>query len=214
MWDYILDAGAEGIARTLNEDIRAYRDLGISGITSIQIQRNACPSSIAMTVMGKTLWNDSADFDEIRRELYAHTFGEEYTDVMCDYFSALSRAFNVGIMRGVATLDKDEFRRNMNAALCAMDSFGEVIEKNLDREDPCQRDSWRYLAHHRRAYSLIGRAVLLILDGKRTEGEALIAEAGNYVWENEREIQAVFDGRNFDYTTKEQILIDKAPTVV
>lgn len=208
MWDHILDAGGEGIAHVLYEDINAYDDLGFNGHISCQLQRNAFPTSIVMTTMAKKLWNTDADFDTIRRELYERTFGEDMTDIMCEYFSTLSRAFDIGVIRNLKVFDPAEVRRNMQAAVDAMDTFGDIIEQNLNREDPTQRESWKYLIHHRRMYLPVGRAILLILDGRRPEGEALIEEAIRYAWEVEDEIQPVLDTMYFYRMISERITID------
>ena len=90
-----------------------------------------------------------------------------------------------------------------------MEAFGEVIEKNLDRPDPCQRESWKYLVHHRHAYTLIGKAILLILDGNRTDGNALRDEAARYIFEHEDEVQPVLDSLYFRDITDWRITIDR-----
>ena len=80
MWDHILDAGGEGIARVIHDDIINFESLGMNGYISCQLQRNAFPTSVAMTVMGKTLWSSKTDFDATRKKLYANSFGEENAD--------------------------------------------------------------------------------------------------------------------------------------
>ncbi|MBR2343270.1 MAG: DUF4838 domain-containing protein [Clostridia bacterium] len=209
MWDHMLDAGGEGIARVLYDDIGTYDALEFNGHISCQLQRNAFPSSIVMTTMAKRLWNKNADFDEIRRELYAKTFGEDMADVMCEYFATLSRAFDVGVIRNLKFFDMDEARRNFEAAVAAMDAFGPIIEENIEkRTDKAQRESWIYLRHHREMYSRVGRAILLIIDGNRPEGERLRDEAIRYAWEHEDDIQPVLDTMYFFRMIRERITID------
>ena len=70
MWDHILDAGGEGIAKIIYKDVKNFKNLGLNGYISCQLQRNSFPTSIAMTVMGKTLWNNDTDFDKVKKELY------------------------------------------------------------------------------------------------------------------------------------------------
>jgi hypothetical protein len=57
MWDHLFDAGGEGIARVLYEDIGNYAPLGLEGLISCQSQRNAFPTSLSMTVMSKSLFD-------------------------------------------------------------------------------------------------------------------------------------------------------------
>jgi len=208
MWDHILDAGQERIAKTIYDDAINISSLGMNGFISCQLQRNAFPTSIAMTVMGKTLWNTDSDFDKIRRKLYAGTFGEDMTDKMCEYFSVISRAFDIGAIRNLKDFDKEEFYRNMKEAVKAMDDFGDVIEKNLSRANPTQRESWKYLLHHRCMYTLVGRAILLILDGNEAQGKEFIEKAINYAWKVEDDIQPVLDTMYFSRMINERITIN------
>lgn len=208
MWDHILDASQERIARTIYDDVRNIGALGMNGFISCQLQRNSFPTSIAMTIMGKTLWNTDTDFEKTRRKLYAGTFGDDMTDVMSEYFSTISRAFDIAAIRNLKDFDAKEFRVNMKDAVAAMDNFGEIIEKNLTRTEPAQRESWKYLLHHRYMYTLVGRAILLILDGKREDGKELIEKAIQYAWEVEDDIQPVLDTMYFCRMINERITID------
>ena len=211
MWDHILDAGGEGIARVLYDDIGTYDALGFNGHISCQLQRNAFPSSIVMTTMAKRLWDKNADFDDIRRELYKKTFGDGSEDIMCEYFSTLSRAFDIGVIRNLKFFDMEEARANFVLAVEALDAFGSVIEENIAKcTDTTQKKSWEYLRHHREMYSRVGRAILLIIDGKRPEGEVIRDEAIQYAWEHEDDIQPVLDTMYFFRMIRERITIDSA----
>ena len=209
MWDHILDAGAEGIARVLYDDIGTYDALGFNGHISCQLQRNAFPSSLVMTVMATRLWNKDADFDTIRRDLYAKTFGEDMRDAMCEYFSTLSRAFDIGIIRNLKAFDMNEARANFERAVVAMNEMEPIIEKKIEETaDKVQKESWKYLLHHKKMYETVGRAILLIIDGRRPEGDVLIEEAIRYAWEHEDDIQPVLDTMYFFRMIHERITID------
>lgn len=208
MWDHILDAGGEGMARVLFNDIAAYQGLEVNGHVSCQLQRNAFPSSIVMTTMAKKLWNKDAKFDEIRKELYEKSFGADMAEAMCEYFSVLSRAFDIGAIRNLKDFEIDEVKRNMKAAIQSMESFASVIEANLNRANAVQRESFKYLIHHKNMYKPVAEAILLILDGKRPEGNALLEKAIGYAWEHEDDIQPVLDTMYFGRMIRERITID------
>lgn len=209
MWDHILDAGGEGIAKIAYNDIRNFDSLGINGLISCQLQRNAFPTSIAMTTMAKTLWNDDADFDEIRRSLYAAAFGDDALDALCNYFSVLSDAFDIGAIRGQRITDRAVFKAKMEKALQLMEEFKEVIAAHLQVADPCHKESWEILNLHRQAYSLVGQAIAAKLNFDEEQGNALIEAAHAFIWDNEDKLQSVLDTMYFYRMTKERITVNK-----
>ena len=142
MWDYMLDAGGERIAKVLNTDFKNMRNLGMNGLISCQIQRNFFPSSVAMTTMARTLWNNNVAFDAVRRKLYADSFGKDAVDELCNYFKALSDAFDIAALKGEKPCDVAKMRSDMENCIKVMDSFKKTIEKNNNTENPAHRESW------------------------------------------------------------------------
>ncbi len=211
MWDYVVDAGAEGMARVLYEDIRSFDSLGIDGYISCQLQRNTFPTSIAMTVMGKTLWNREVSFDEVKRELYEASFGVDAAERMGTYFATLSRGFDIGAMRSQRPMENEEKIRNMRDALRAMEEIAPFIEAHLDDEDPCRRECWMLADMNRRIYSLIGQSVLVRLEeGDLEKAEKLRLEAVQFAYENEDVMQGAFDCFFFDRKSKSRFNLESA----
>ncbi len=207
MWDHLLDAGGEGISRIISTDIKHLGGLGMNGYISCQLQRNAFPTSLAMTVMAKTMWNDKAEFEDIRRNLYAASFGEDSVELLCEYFSALSEAFNIGIVRCQKEYDRDEYRKKAERAIELMENFGKEIEKHKDLRDECRRKSWEYLEYHRNAYIPVGKQILARLDHNKELAEKYAAEAGDYIMRNEDAVQPVVDTMYFDRIIKTRVTV-------
>ena len=205
MWDHILDAGNEGIARVIYDDIRNLESLGMNGFISCQLQRNSFPTSIAMTVLGKTLWNNDTNFEEVRRELYAASFGEDMADTMCEYFSTLSKGFDIGCIRAQKPYDKESFRADMLAALSAIESMNPIIAAHLDEKDPCRKECWSILPIHSELYTLIGHSILARLDGDVEKSDRIRSQATLIAWQREDEIQGMLDCLFFDQMTKTRI---------
>ncbi len=205
MWDFMLDAGGEGIARVINTDIKNCDNLGVNGYISCQLQRNAFPSSIGMTSIAKTMWNSNTDFEAMRRKLYAATFGEDAVDKLCEYFSTLSDCFKMGVIRAQVPYNSEEVKADMKRAKKTMDDFGTVIDAHLDVNDPCQKDSWRYLAIHRVMYSLIAESIYERLCGNYEKANELKNQATNYSFAHEDETQPVLDTMFFDRMMNERI---------
>ena len=207
MWDHILDAGGEGISKVIYEDMKRLGALGFSGFISCQLQRNTFPTSLAMTVMAKTLWNSDADFEEMRRELYEASFGKDCVDVLCNYFQTLSDAFDIGAIQGQKKVDSNEFRNKVEKAVTLMENFGGVIAENREKGNECQKASWGYLEHHRNAYIPIGKEIIAKLDGDEASAKKYFDTAIEYVMTHEDEIQPVFDAMFFSEIGKERITV-------
>lgn len=209
MWDHLLDAGGEGIARVLHDDIQHFDALGIDSFISCQLQRNSFPTSIAMTVMAKTLWNQNTDMDAVRQELYTAAFGADMAERMKDYFSTLSRGFSIGAIRSQVPIARDTFCHDLQEAVAAMDGMAPVIEEQVALQtDPCRRESWELLAHHARIYGTLGRSILASLAGNKEEGERLRAASVRIAWECEDAVQGALDCHFYDEVTRERINLD------
>ncbi len=208
MWDHILDAGGEGIAKIIHKDIKNFSSLGICGYISCQLQRNAFPTSIAMTTMAKTLWDTECDFDEIRRELYGASFGEEWVEELCSYFSTLSLGFDIGALRSQSKISPDLRRENICVSIDKMEKFLPVIEQNLSAENPCHRESWELLYLHNKIYHTLGLSILAHIDGDPDRSEELRQRSAMIVWENEDKLKCVLDSQYYELMTKLEINLD------
>lgn len=193
MWDHVLDAGGEGIAKVIYQDIKNFDNLGMNGYISCQLQRNAFPTSIAMTVMANTLWNRDTNFEQLKRELYAASFGTDKVEELCAYFECLSDAFDIGAIRCFKKMDPEVFIGKMEQALRAMDDFESTVDFYQDAENACHRESWKLLKLHKEIYYLLGKSVIAKLKGDKEEGSRLQEEAIKLAWKKEEQIQAVID---------------------
>ncbi len=197
MWDYLLDAGGERIAKVLNTDIKNMKGLGMNGLISCQIQRNFFPTSVAMTAMARTLWNSNVDFDAMRRKLYADSFGKEAVDELCNYFSTLSDAFDIAALKCEKPCDTAKMRADMENCIKLMDSFKSTIKKYKNTENEAHSESWKYLEHHSTMYSYIAQSVIENIDGNLEKAKELRAKSYTYCFENEDFVQPVVDAWNY-----------------
>lgn len=197
MWDYMLDAGGERIAKVLHTDIKHMKGLGMNGLVSCQIQRNFFPTSVAMTTMARTLWNKDVDFDSVRRKLYADSFGAQAVDELCSYFSTLSDAFDIAAIKLEKTIDNSKMRAAMENCIELMDNFKKTIEKYKNTENEAHRESWEYLELHGDMYSDFARAIIENIDGNIEKSKEYRTRAYDYCFRNEDFLQPVVDGWNF-----------------
>ncbi len=205
MWDHLLEGGGEGLAKIIMQDIKNLMPLGMNGYISCQLQRNAFPSSICMTVLAKTMWDNKTDFQKIRTELYEASFGSDSVKELCDYFETISDCFDVAIMKDEAsghdvidtTIDKSAdvaiLRAKMVKVIKVFEDFLPVIEKHLTVGDACQNDSWMYLKLHNHIYGVLAKSILERIDGNEEKAKQLCDESIRFAYENEDFLQPVFD---------------------
>ena len=204
MWDHLFDAGGEKIARVLYDDIRNYDSLGLGGLVSCQLQRNSFPTSLAMTTMGKTLWDSSVDFDRLKRDLYAAAFGEENASAVGLYLSTLSRCFDTGAIRFGMKLPEGKLEILLNEALSVMRVFGDTVKENLNAADPCHRKSWELLEIHARIYTRVAESFLAKLAKDDDKAEQIMNDACRIAWAEEDALSDVLDTNFFDDVMKKR----------
>lgn len=211
MWDHILDAGGECIAKVLHQDIKNFTGLGVNGFISCQLQRNTFPTSIAMTTMAKTLWNVNTNFDDVKKELYTASFGEEDCDYLCNYFATLSRGFDIGAIRSQVEVDREQFKKDMRAAVKAMEDIEPLIASRIATvTNPCHKASWELLELHRQIYLTLGRGIVIRLDGDIEGGNKLRDESVELAWKLEDKIQPALDTMFYYAMTNERINLEGA----
>lgn len=211
MWDHILDAGGECIAKVLHQDIKNFTGLGINGLISCQLQRNTFPTSIAMTTMAKTLWNTNTDFNDVKKELYTASFGEQDCDTLCEYFATLSRGFDIGAIRSQVEVDREQFKKDMRAAVKAMEDIEPLIASRIATvTNPCHKASWELLELHRQIYLILGRGIVIRLDGDIEGGNKLRDESVDLAWKLEDKIQPALDTMFYYAMTNERINLEGA----
>ena len=208
MWDFILDAGAESISKIIYDDVRNLKGIGINGFVSCQLQRNFFPTSLAMTVMGKTLWNTDADFEDIKRDLYISTFGKDADEKMLEYFSLLSDAFDIGSLRSQKPFDKEVLRSKLTKAIDSMNEIEAYIKERKVSADPVRREAWELLELHRRLYSLFGKSVLARMDHNWEEAEKTHGASAQTAWENEDKLQPVLDCFMYELVTRTRVQLE------
>ena len=219
MWDQVLEAGGEAISKVISEDIKNFESLGIQGLTTCQLQRNAFPSSIAMHTMAKTMWNKEADFEEIRTKLYAGTFSRWVVGPLKEYFATLSDCFDIALIKDEAsghdvidtTVDKSEdvaiLREKMVKAVKTMEDFMPTIEKYLISYDLHENDSWHLLKLHNRIYTLLAQSIIARIDAKYEEADKLRDECFDFAFKNEDFLQPVFDCFRFSGIVKGRVRV-------
>jgi len=195
MWDHVNDPGHVAISKTIGEDMRALKDIGLNGFVSCQIQRVFLPTALPMTVMGRTLWNSSLAFDDIARDYFDYAYGED-GQACFDYLAELSNLFEPPYLRGESE-GTEALAEKLGRIQGVSDAFQPVIERNLGLENPCHATSWEYLRHHAEIAAGLARAFGARAGANSEQARALWEDVKALAWKKEPELQRVLDVWNY-----------------
>ncbi len=204
MWAHYDDPGYQNIAQILHKDLQNLRNIGLNGFVSCQTQRAFFPTGLGMHVMGRTLWNRELNFEAIQKEYFQGAFGEDSLLVSA-YLSKLSELFRIlqDLKQDEATID--EFEKTTQQIISLIKDFAPIIEKSMDDNDKCIRNSWRYLEIHQQICIRLAE----IYETNKKEGKSnatkLWDEIKALVQEKEDELQTVLDVYLF-ISTLERVL--------
>jgi hypothetical protein len=201
MWDHYFDPGYYETAKILNEDIKKLKRVGLNGLISDQTQRSFFPTGFGMYVMAKTLWDETADFDDLAKAYFNAAFGPD-GDLCREYMAALSRLFDPPYVRDDIAVwsGKSAASATNTAAAERLDKipgliadFRSVIQRNAQVDDSCQARSWQYLLHHADVAELLSRALKARAQGHMEEASELWYQVEDMVQKNEDTLQPVLD---------------------
>ena len=192
MWDHTNDPGHMQIAKTLSDDMKGLRAIGLNGYVSCQIQRIFLPTGLAMTVMGRTLWNSALDFESIAEDYFISAFGEDGPACRA-YLTQLSGAFDPPFLRGEKNNAREEAAVKLDTVPDLIAGFLPVIERNLACASSCHAASWRYLRHHGELCAALAGALAAKARGDKAEANRLWEKVKLMAWEKESELHPVFD---------------------
>ena len=151
-----------------------------------------------------------SNFDTVRKELYTACFGEDMSDTMCEYFATLSRGFDIGSIRAQKTYDKDIFKADLQNALRAMEEMKPIAKSHLSESNPCRQECWKFVMLNIELYSMIGKAILVRLDGDIERSKEMVKSAAQIAFEKEDELQCALDCSFFESMTRTRITPEKA----
>lgn len=198
LWTTTLDCDLGGfyISKILSQDIKTFRSLNINGLVSCQTQRYSYPNNLPMQVMAQTLWNISADYDEIVDNYYVKCYGKDYQTAK-EYLEALSKLIAYWPKHDEADVIVDNKRKeNALKALKHIAAYKPIIQKIAagQFEHAVQEQAWRYLVIHTEIAELVAQLQVRKFSGEsyKERVDAARALRDKYL-EVEEELHEVFD---------------------
>ncbi|HOF40762.1 MAG TPA: DUF4838 domain-containing protein [Candidatus Hydrogenedentes bacterium] len=202
MWDHSNDPGHMQIARTISADMKGLAKIGLNGYVSCQIQRIFLPTGLAMTVMGRMLWDAKADFDAVADDHFRSAFGAD-GPACRDYLERLSELFDPVYIRGEKEWLNAEQAQRFARAPDVIQGFMLTIAANLRSGDSCHRASWRYLKHHAELVLGLARAFHAKALGMDEAARKAWETTKKLAWDKEPDLHPVLDTWLFAMTALE-----------
>ncbi|KRE36486.1 DUF4838 domain-containing protein [Paenibacillus sp. Soil724D2] len=193
MWDHYLDPGYFQMADMISQDVKNLKILRLNGIVSDQTQRSFFPTGLGMYVLGKTLWNDEAEFTQLAKEYFMASFGDE-GEACLTYLKTISDLFDPPYMRGEKPRVSIEAAEKLRSVQEIVNEFRPVMDRNLAAGlHPTLTKSWEYLQFHADIVSLLASALAARAEGRAEDARQLWSQTSDYVERNEDLYQPVFD---------------------
>ncbi len=202
MWDHSNDPGHMQIARTIANDMKGLARIGLNGYVSCQIQRIFLPTGLAMTAMGRMLWDAEAEFDDVADDYFCSAFGAD-GQACRDYLERLSELFDPVYIRGEKDWVDEVQAGQLANVPHVIQGFVPAIDANLDADDPCRRASWRYLKHHAELALGLARAFHAKAQGRDEEAREQWERTKQLAWDMEPDLHPVLDTWLFAMTALE-----------
>lgn len=186
------DLGYMKISQVIHQDIKFLHRLDLNGYISCQELRAGFPHAFPNYVMGKMLWNNQRDYEDLKNEYFHALYGESWEEVVnyletlslyssCDHFNAIGPRVNESLAMRYAVA------RNV-----ARDAI-HMIEKNTIETDDIQKDAWIQLGYHREYVLKMAEALSLLSEGKNSEAQFVWREVLDYIRRNEQAFQPHLD---------------------
>lgn len=154
------DLGYVHIARVIGSDVKQLHSMGLDGYISCQELRVSLPNALPNYVMGRTLFDESADTEDLIREYFAAAYGARAGEVLA-YLDELSRLSSCDYVNGKGPRVDSDMACRMEQVLRVCDAF--------PMDPPETGHFWALLAYHRDYAMALARALAALARGDRAE---------------------------------------------
>ena len=207
---HFADPGLMTFSRRLAENVKTLSVTGFDGIMSDQTQRAYFPTALPDTVIGEFLFDTSIDTEGYIDGYFEKSYGEDWK-IAKEYLERISATFDIDALtqntdvtaQDTGSVDKLSrkagiFGNEPIGDIIAttpdiVDSYAEVINKNLSLEDKCHKESWRMLTYHGEYCKGLSRIYFALSRNDQKLAHKYCDELIDYLSEIEMEIHPYFD---------------------
>ena len=180
------DFGYLHISRIIGQDIKKLRQMGLDGYISCQELRACSPNMLPNFVMGRVLFDEAADVEELIRE-YCEAAYPGDPQMARDYLEQLSELSSCDYLNGKGPRENPDMARRMGqiADLCRR------MEQTLGSAPAGPH--WDALRHHNGYILRLSEAMELLAGGNAEGSKAAYLQMREFICQTEPEYQFWLD---------------------
>lgn len=185
------DFGYVHISQMISEDIKKIRSMGLNGYISCQELRCGLPNFLPNYIMGYTLFDEAASFQELTQEYYSAAYGKGWEEVR-SYLTKLSSLCSCDYFNGKGERVNPEIAGHMNQLIQCAEQFGQAF-RSFPHTGKTESLFWKQLDYHRRYSLQLGKALLLLSEGKHEDAQKVWHDFQEWICRNETAFQSCLD---------------------
>ena len=147
--------GVFSFAKRLQEDVLSYRDNGFNGIIQDGSQRAFFPNGFNYFVYASVLFDNNADFEELKKDYFSHAYGDQWETVV-EYLETIDQLMPQSYLecRHTAPVPPNFHKPEMEESLLKVsevcDKYDELFRQHRNMPYRVQTVSMRLLTKHTR----------------------------------------------------------------
>lgn len=180
------DFGYLHISRIISQDIKKLRQMGLDGYISCQELRACSPNMLPNYVMGYTLFEESADAEELIREYFEAAYSEK-TQQAREHLERLSTLSSCDYLNGKGPRINEDIAKRMAQII------GVCRKQETQLVAAPAGPHWDALRHHNGFILGLAGAMEALASGKPEEAEARYLQMRQFICVTEPEYQPWLD---------------------
>ena len=216
------DPGYMALSRMVANNAKSLHVTEFDGIMSDQTQRSYFPTGLPCSIFGEFLFDTSLDTKKYIDSYFSDAFGEDYREAR-DYLEKISTVFDLDALelkvdvtaQDTGSVDKLAKQAGIFGNTYVGDQiaktpqivadFAPILEKNLNSDNACHRESWRILTYHCEYCKGLSKIYFALSRNDKDSATKAFDELMEYLSGIELEIDAYFDLCLFYQRTKQLI---------
>ena len=180
------DFGYLHISRIISQDIKKLHSMGLDGYISCQELRACSPNMLPNYVMGRTLFDENADVEELIGEYFEAAYPEK-PQLAKEYLERLSSLSSCDYLNGKGDRVNPDMARRMGeiADLCA--------QMELSLSTVPEGSHWKALRHHNGYIGRLALAIEALASGKQEETTCRYLQMREFICNSEPAFQNWLD---------------------
>ena len=188
--EYVQELTNWGTAQIANQDIKAYKELGLNGLVNCMVNRAYLPTAVLINVIAETLWDTEKDFDDIADRTLKSQFGAEGAPFVRAYLEEIFACGYAEAMRGEKDIKAPEEQAKIQKAVDVIRAHRDEIATWVEKVSGNCKHEWEALYLHG---ELVERMFLFQLAETQEEKDAIAKEYRIYAETKVDQFKIEFD---------------------